>query len=105
MDKFMKAAKRYLGFKDAEILGTEDRFIVFQYPDEDDCLTFAYVTDEDGYGSIDKATLRHAFEQAAALFLEENDIYFEGDLRCDLMEFDVIANDRAILRHMINAVN
>lgn len=105
MDKFMKAAKKYLCLKGAEILGTEWRFIVFQDPNEDNCLAFAYVADEDGYESTNKADLRRAFEHAAHCFLKENDIEFEGNLRCDLINFDVISNDRAILRHMINAIN
>lgn len=104
MDKFMKAAEKYLCLKGAEILGTEWRFIVFQDLN-DGSLAFAYIADEDGYESIDKADLRSAFEHAAHCFLKESDIEFEGNLRCDLIQFDVISNDRAILRHMINAVN
>lgn len=103
-DKFMKAAEKYLHLKGAKIIGTEWRFIVFQDLD-DDSLVFAYIADEDGYGSINRADLRHAFEHAAASFLRENDIEFEGNLRCDLIEFDVISNDRAILRQTISAIN
>ena len=103
MDRFMKAAKRYLHLKGAEILGTEWRFIVFQ--DLDDTLVFVYIADEEGYESTNRADLRHAFEHAAASFFKENDIEFEGNLRCDLIEFDVISNDHAIVKHTINAIN
>lgn len=104
MDKFMKAAKRYLHLKDVEILGTKDRFIVFHDLNEDSQV-FAYIANKDGYESIDKADLQHAFEQTAISFMKENDIAFEGDLRCDLIEFNVIKNNRAIVRHTINALN
>lgn len=104
MDKFMKAAKKYLCLKGAEILGIKDRFIVFQDL-EDDSLAFAYIADENGYESIDKADLQRAFEHAAHCFLKESYIEFEGNLRCDLIEFDVIKNDRAILRHVIDVLN
>ena len=55
--------------KGADILGTEWRFIVFQDLDDDN-LAFAYVADEDGYGSTNKADLQRAFEHSAASFLK-----------------------------------
>ena len=104
IERTVAAAKRYLGFKDYEVLDElECDGVPVIVADDWGEYVFAYV----GYAMDEmprKAFDRSRFEQMAGAYIKEHDL---GDcpVRADSIDMMVVGPDRAFLRHTVNWSN
>ena len=107
--KANQAIRRYLEMKGFEIL--EDGWahgqdsVDFIARDENDVLVFVVtqVRDNVGEGIPEIARDRKGFERIAAAYLADADIT-DCAVRLDTVSLLVIGNDRALLKHHVNAL-
>lgn len=100
-NKIRKAAVRYLEITGHYVLSENyDDFIVF---DDEDSTVFAQL----GWtidGKVHEADMsRDRFEHVIAKWFAECDEVIECPIRFDIIHVTVIKDDRAIIRHHVNA--
>lgn len=109
VQKAKQGVSRYLEIKGYEIL--EDGWchgkdsVDFIATDEDDALVFigCEVNANAGEGIPEEAPDRKAFERIAAAYLAESDMS-SVEVRYDIVGVLVIGENRALIRHHINAI-
>ena len=109
IQKAKQGVRRYLEIKGYEVL--EDGWyhgkdsVDFIATDEDGALVFidCEVNANAGEGIPEEAPDRKAFERIAAAYLAESDLS-SIEVRYDIVGVLVISEDRALIRHHINAI-
>lgn len=106
-EKAVKAGKRYMEFHGFEYLGeTSNGFHVF-FNEEDGfrfaniCMTYKSVD----FAKSDVNTLRYDFEQAVLEWFMEHDKPIDQPIHCDEISLNIVADDRAIIKHFVNALH
>ena len=99
------AVKKYLSLREpqAEEQGEVNDFLV--YLTDRGYVFFNVTYSKDDWKSTPVRTLRSKFEKAIIEFFAENpDARNDIPLRCDEIQFRILNKDRAIIRHVMNAV-
>ena len=105
-----KAIGRILELKGCEILEEgwshgKDKvdFII----DDDGCIAFVfgYVRDNLGKGIPEESIDRKKFERLAAAYLAEHPEHVDCAVRADAISLLVLSDNRAMVRHYVNALN
>lgn len=97
-ERKMAATVRYLELRGNEVVDTFGNWAVF----EDGCLVFAKVSIGESFAG--RAPSQREFERVAIDWLVENDL-LDREIRCDHIEFAVVANGRAMVKHTTDCLN
>jgi len=109
-EKAVQASARYCELKGYEVVeqnwspeGSEESIPLIAY--EDDTLVFIDVTARNGFEGFvpESETDREAMEALAARYLAEADVDANVEVRFDIISMMVVREDRAMLKHHINA--
>lgn len=109
-EKAVKASARYCELKGYEVVeqnwspeGSEESIPLIAY--EDDTLVFIDVTVRNGFEGFvpESETDREAMEVLAARYLAQADVDASIEVRFDIISMMVVREDRAMLKHHINA--
>lgn len=99
-----KAAERYLNIQGYEKRGLCRGFLVFD--DEDGTLVFLNIVASDkDFIKSDRLVLIQDFEDAIDQWFSEHPEDDECQIRCDEISVRIIGESRALIRHIINAIN
>lgn len=99
-----KVAERYLKLRGYEKLGNCHNFLVFN--DENGELVFVNVlVGKEGFIESSYKELKPDFEQAMLAWFAEHHADEDFVVRCDELCITKVSNDRALIRHYINALN
>ena len=110
IDRAVSASARYLELRGYEVLeqnwspeGSEESIPLIAY--EDDTLVFIDVTVRNGFEGFvpESETDREAMEVLAARYLAQADLDANIEVRFDIISMMVVREDRAMLKHHINA--
>ena len=110
IDRAVSASARYLELRGYEVLeqnwspeGSEESIPLIAY--EDDVLVFIDVTVRNGFEGFvpESETDREAMEVLAAKYLAQTDLDENVEIRFDIISMMVVREDRAMLKHHINA--
>ena len=109
-EKAVKASARYCELKGYEVVeqnwspeGSDESIPLIAY--EDDTLVFIDVTVRNGFEGFvpESETDREAMEVLAARYLAQADVDANFEVRFDIISMMVVREDRAMLKHHINA--
>ena len=109
-DRAVSASARYLELRGYEVLeqnwspeGSEESIPLIAY--EDDTLVFIDVTARNGFEGFipESETDREAMEVLAARYLAQAVVDANVEVRFDIISMMVVREDRAMLKHHINA--
>ena len=109
-DRAVSASARYLELKGYEVLeqnwspeGSDESVPLIAY--DGDVLVFIDVTVRSGFEGFvpESQTDREAMEVLAARYLAEADVDANVEIRFDIISMMVVREDRAMLKHHINA--
>ena len=109
-DRAVSASARYLELRGYEVLeqnwspeGSEESVPLIAY--EDDTLVFIDVTARNGFEGFipESETDREVMEVLAAKYLAQADLDANVEIRFDIISMMVVREDRAMLKHHINA--
>ena len=104
--KAVKGGKRYLcQYQDYKEIGTINDFHVFEEPKGSIVFVKVDVVTKFTKEPIDHLALQTEFDRALPLFFDNYRELFDVAVRCDRLEILVIATDRAIIKHHVNAIN
>ena len=110
IDRAVSAAARYCELKGYEVLeqnwspeGSEESVPLIAY--DGDVLVFIDVTVRNGFEGFvpESETDREAMEVLAARYLAQADLDANIEVRFDIISMMVVREDRAMLKHHINA--
>ena len=110
IDRAVSASARYLELRGYEVLeqnwspeGSEESVPLIAY--DDDVLVFIDVTVRNGFEGFvpESETDREAMEVLAARYLAQADVDANIEVRFDIISMMVVREDRAMLKHHINA--
>ena len=110
IDRAVSASARYLELRGYEVLeqnwspeGSEESVPLIAY--DDDVLVFVDVTVRNGFEGFvpESETDRKAMEILAAKYLAQADDEPNFEVRFDIISMMVVREDRAMLKHHINA--
>ena len=110
IDRAVSASARYLELRGYEVLeqnwspeGSEESIPLIAY--EDDTLVFIDVTARNGFEGFipESETDREAMEVLAARYLAQAVVDANVEVRFDIISMMVVREDRAMLKHHINA--
>ena len=109
-EKAVKASARYCELKGYEVVehnwspeGSEESIPLIAY--EDDTLVFIDVKARNGLDGFvpESETDRETMEILAAKYLAQTDLESNVEIRFDIISLMVVREDRAMLKHHINA--
>ena len=109
-EKAVKASARYCELKGYEVVeqnwspeGSEESVPLIAY--DGDVLVFVDVTVRNGFEGFvpESETDREAMEVLAAKYLAQADLDANVEIRFDIISMMVVREDRAMLKHHINA--
>lgn len=104
-DKVSKVVKQYMDrVRNAKFLGEVNDFILFE--EEDEVVVFVKPSYEIGkFPNPKRDRMRKDFEEAMITWFSEPENRDKADfpLRCDSFEVNVLNEDRALVRHVVNA--
>ena len=109
-EKAVQASARYCELKGYEVLeqnwspeGSEESVPLIAY--DGDVLVFIDVTVRSGFEGFvpESETDREAMEVLAARYLAQTDLESNVEIRFDIISLMVVREDRAMLKHHINA--
>ena len=109
-EKAVQASARYCELKGYEVVeqnwspeGSDESIPLIAY--EDDTLVFIDVTVRNGFEGFvpESETDREAMEVLAARYLAQADLDVNAEIRFDIISMMVVREDRAMLKHHINA--
>lgn len=103
MDKFIKAAVKYLELHGYEILDTNEDSFVNVVCKNDKGISFIHIKDSFNEQSI--VNKAEQFEQAAIDYLSHNYVDGELDVSFDIIGINQCSDSEALLRHHINCIN
>ena len=110
IDRAVSASARYCELKGYEVLeqnwspeGSDESVPVIAY--DEDVLVFIDVTVRNGFEGFvpESETDREAMEVLAARYLAQADLDANIEVRFDIISMMVVREDRAMLKHHINA--
>ena len=110
IDRAVSASARYCELKGYEVVeqnwspeGSDESIPLIAY--EDDVLVFIDVTAKNGFEGFvpESETDREAMEVLAARYLAQADVDANVEVRFDIISMMVVREDRAMLKHHINA--
>lgn len=100
----VKAAKKYLEIRGYEFIGEVNDFLVCQCEDE---LVFVNVVggvNTTEFLKSDSKTLMKEFERALLGWAIEHPDDTDYVITCDEVSVNIIRNDRALIRHIVNVL-
>lgn len=106
----IRAAERYLAMRGYEILDVDNEDNVIVAATEDETTVFAKITTRDlrdgkTFSFSDNGRGQSWLEEYAGKWIGENTKDNEGPIRFDIIAINVIGDERAMVRHHINAFN
>ena len=102
MGKKHKVAERYLQLRGYRKLGSCEGFLVF---DDEGELVFVNVIASDEFSESSYEELKESFEHAMIAWFEEHQADDDFIIRCDEVCIVKAGNNRAIVRHYVNAIS
>lgn len=103
-ERSVKATIRYLKLMDYKHLGSINGFEVFE--DDEGYIVFVNTTWSMGeFKESNVDTLRYEAETAMVQWFNDHDEICDIPIRVDEVQINIIKNDRAIIRHKVNAIN
>ncbi len=109
-EKAMRGIEKYLERRGMDVVERgwahgRDK-IDFVVRDDDDLVFVAVrIRENDGNGIPSDEASRRAFERVAAAYLAERPGIPEGAVRFDVVSMLVLSEDRALIRHHVNAIS
>lgn len=109
-EKAVQASARYCELKGYEVVeqnwspeGSDESIPLIAY--DDDVLVFIDVTAKNGFEGFvpESETDREAMEALAARYLAQAELEANVEIRFDIISMMVVREDRAMLKHHINA--
>jgi len=105
-NKVIKGARRYLNLYGYDVLGeTSNGFLVCQNEDDLVLVNVCWACNASEFPESDVETLRHDFEEAMFEWVQKYPDDADYKVSCDEVQFNIIRNDRALVRHCVNAID
>lgn len=109
-EKAMRGIERFLERRGMEILETgwahgNDKINFITRDDEDLVFITCTIRTNDGSGLGSEKVNRKTFERIAATYLAEHLDIPEGTVRHDVVSMLILSEDRALIRHHLNALS
>ena len=109
-EKVMRGIERFLERRGMEILETgwahgNDKIAFIVKDDEDLVFISCTIRTNDGSGLGSEKVNRKTFERVAAAYLAEHSDIPEGIIRHDVVSMLILSEDRALIRHHLNALS
>lgn len=103
-EKAIKASRRYLELMGWKHLGVSNSFDV--YEDDEGYIVFVNTTwARSNFAESDIKTLRSEAEVAMVYWFTDNEEICDIPVRVDEIQLNILNDNRALIRHKINAIN